>query len=107
MPGTTLPRGNVLVIKAFALTLAPAQVAANITAEQTFACVGTQPGDYINANSLVAQTAGLFISNVRVVTADTVTIAFGNLTGGALTPAPGVYECVLGRAEQPIATDAT
>lgn len=108
MPGTTIPRGNVLITKLFATTLTPAQVAANTTAEQTFTIQGLAVGDYINTNFSGAQTAGIFIANCRVSATNTVSISFGNCTGGALTPVSGTYGFIYGRSENsPLPTDAT
>lgn len=107
MPGTTIARGNILAIKEFALTLTPVSVAAALTAEQSFTVPGVRPGDYINCNFNAAQTAGIFIANLRVTATDTVTIAFGNTTAGPLVPASGMYGFVMGRPENlPLDTNA-
>ncbi len=108
MPGTTIPRGNVLAQKIFAITITPAQVLANITNVQTFTVQGLAVGDYINCASAAAQTAGIIVANSRVSGTNTLEIQFGNLTGGTLTPVAGVYGCAWGRSENsPLPTDAT
>lgn len=101
MPGTTLPRGNVLNAVIFSSTLTPAQVAANTTAEQTFTILGLAVGDFINGNSVSAQTTGILIGSVRVSAPNTVSIQFVNVTATGATPAAGVYGFIWGRAEGP------
>jgi hypothetical protein len=108
MPGTTIPRGNVLAQKIFSITITPAQVSANTTGVQTFTVVGLAVGDYINCSSASAQTAGIIIGNCRVSGTNQLEIQFGNFTGGALTPVSGVYGCAWGRSENsPLPTDAS
>ena len=108
MSGTTIPRGNILITLEFATIITPVSVAANTTAEQSFTIPGLQVGDYINAASPGAQTAGILIANVRVSAANTVAIAFANITGGGLVPVSGLYGFVLGRPENlPLPTNAT
>jgi hypothetical protein len=71
-------------------TLTPVAVAANTTAEQTFGVPGLLVGDVVSVNppSLVA---GLAIAHVRVSAADTIAIAWANVTAGSLTPPSGSY----------------
>jgi hypothetical protein len=101
MPGTTIPRGNILNTMQFALTLspAPAQVAGALTAEQSFTIPGLQVGDYLACQCASAQTAGISVANVRVTAANTATLAFNNSTAGPLTPVAGVYGFIWGRPE--------
>lgn len=101
MPGTTIPRGNILNTVLFTSTITPAQVLANITAEQTFTVLGVAVGDYINCSSGLAQTSGILIGTVRVTAPNTISIQFANITAGALTPVAGAYGFVWGRAEGP------
>lgn len=108
MPSSTIPRGNILYTKLFALSLAPTALSANTTGEQSFTIIGVQPGDYINGQSVFAQTAGIFVANVRVVAVNTVNIQFANITGGSLTPVSGMYGFIWGRPENlPLDTNAS
>ena len=77
--------GNVANIGAVTVTLSPALVAANTTAEQTFTVPGVKVGDGVSVNKPTAQ-AGLGIVGCRVSAADTVGITFSNNTGGGITP---------------------
>lgn len=67
------------------VTLSPAQVAANTTAEQIFAVTGATVGSGVVVNKPTAQ-AGLGIVGARVSTAGNVGITFSNNTAGAITP---------------------
>lgn len=107
MPGTTIPRGNILNIKLFVVTITPSQVAANISAEQSFTVQGLAVGDYLSITANGAQTNGIIVPSARVSATNTLTVTFANNTGGALTPVAGAYGVVWGRAESPnTATDA-
>ena len=74
-------------------TLSPAQVAANTTAEQTFAVSGVAATDVvISVNKPTAQ-AGLGIVGWRVASAGNVGITFANNTATPITPtASQVYQ---------------
>ena len=63
-----------------------ASVAANTSAEQTFAVPGLRLGDFVAA-SKPSLTAGLGVSTARVSAANTLAITFDNNTAGALDPA--------------------
>lgn len=71
-------------------TLTPASVGANTTAEQDFTVAGLTTADKVFVNG-PAPTAGTGIAGARVKADDTLSITFVNATGGALTPAAGVY----------------
>lgn len=108
MPGTSIPRGNILYTKQFALVLTPAAVGANTTAEQSFTIPGLQVGDYLNCQCAGAQTAGISVANVRVTGPNTATLAFNNSTAGSLSPASTTYGFIWGRPESlPLPVDAT
>jgi hypothetical protein len=82
------------------LTLSPALVAANTTAEQTFACPGLVKTDFVSVVKPSAQ-AGLGIVGIRCSAPDVVAITFINATIGALTPtAAEAYLVKWMRAEQ-------
>lgn len=67
------------------VTLSPASVAANTSAEQTFALPGVLVGDMVTVNKPTAQ-AGLSIAGVRVSATDQVAITFGNHTASPIVP---------------------
>lgn len=65
--------------------ISPALVAANTTAEQTFAVAGLAVGDVVFVNKPTAQ-AGLGIVGARVSASNTLAITFSNNTGVGITP---------------------
>jgi len=77
--------GNCVKEGVVSVTLSPAAVAPNTSAEQTFTVNGLQSGDYVYVNKPTNQ-AGLAITNVRVTAANTLGISFGNLTATSITP---------------------
>lgn len=72
------------------LSLAPAQVAATTSAEQTFTVPGLLPTDvvFVNKPSL---TANIGVGNCRVSAANTLAITFVNANAAATTPATETY----------------
>ena len=107
MSSTTVTRGNSHETFYIAPSITPAQVSANTTAVQTFALPGLQTTDIIIAQGYVAnQTTGIFIAETDCLTANVLTIQFGNCSGTAATPASGVYEFQIVRAEGPLPTTA-
>ena len=108
MPGTTLLRGNILVQMLIGPNLTPVSVAGTVTAEQNFTIPGLQVGDAIGLPIFSgAFTALVFAVNARVSAANTLTIAFSNSSGGALTPPSGVWYISVSRPEGTIPTNAT
>lgn len=99
MPGSTIPRGNVLNTMQFAVVLTPVSVAGALTAEQSFTILGLQVGDYLACQCAGAQTAGISVANVRVTATNTATLAFNNSTAGPLVPAATTYGFIWGRPE--------
>ena len=91
MPSTTLARGNAISTFYIQPSLTPAAVAANITAAQTFTIAGLLTTDHVAIACATDQTAGIFIADVRVSAANTLSVQFGNITAGSLTPAAGNY----------------
>lgn len=71
--------------RAYDVTISPAQVAANTTAEQTFTVTGLTTQDIVNVNKPTAQ-AGLGIAGFRVTAANTLGITFVNATAAPITP---------------------
>jgi hypothetical protein len=94
-------------------SITPTSVAANTTAQQSFTVVGlgTQPGDVLQyLASPGAFQAGLIVANVvaDATTNDKITITFGNLTAGAITPNAGSYTFEVSRPQSgdPVAAGA-
>lgn len=85
---TGILMGNLLAIGTANVALSPAIVAANTSAEQTFAVPGLKVGDFVDINKPTAQ-AGLIIGSCRVSAANTLAITFGNLTAAGITPTAG------------------
>lgn len=67
------------------ITISPAAVAANTTAEQTFAVTNAATGQGVVVNKPTAQ-AGLGIVGARVSSAGNIGITFSNNTAAAITP---------------------
>lgn len=90
--------GNIQKVGMFQIALTPSAVAANTTAEQTFAATGIglstggfpsiAIGDFVWLNKPTAQ-AGLGIVGARVSANDTLAITFSNNTAGSITPTAG------------------
>lgn len=75
-------------VATYAVTLSPAQVAGDATAEQTFTVVGLSTSDTVRVAASSLGT-GIGIAGARVSAADTLAITFINVTNGALTPTAG------------------
>ena len=94
--------GNLLATGVISVTLSPALIAANTSAEQTFTVPGLKVGDFVDVNKPTAQ-AGLAIFGERVSAADTLALTFGNFTGAGITPtASQVYLVRYARSEAAI-----
>lgn len=100
MPGSaTISRGNMILDTLMQATLSPASVANATVAEQTFTVQGLQAGDFVNVSKPTTQ-AGLGIVNSRVSAANTLAIAFVNVTSATITPtASEIYEINVSRPE--------
>jgi hypothetical protein len=68
----------------------PGAVNANTSAEQTITVTGLKTTDQINITPPGA-TAGLVLGGARASTTDTLSVRWGNVTAGPLTPAAGNY----------------
>lgn len=80
----------------YSLTLSPAQVAANTSAEQTFTATGVAATDLIVSVTKPTAQAGLGIVGSRVSGANEIAITFGNFTGSGITPtASQVYKVIV------------
>jgi hypothetical protein len=75
-------QGQPLILTA---TLTPAAVGANTTAEQTFTVNGLEVGMIVHVIKPTVQ-AGIAVVGARVSAANTLAIAYGNWTGGGITP---------------------
>lgn len=72
--------------RTYSITISPAQVAANTTAEQTFTCNGLTTNDAVVAVNKPTAQAGLGIVGFRVTAANTLGITFSNNTAAGITP---------------------
>jgi hypothetical protein len=106
MPSTTLARGNAINTFYVSPSITPAEVAANITAAQTFTVPGLLTTDHVFVSCVAAQTAGIFIADARVTAANTLSVQFGNCTAGPLTPTAGFYVLDIIRFEGPLPATA-
>ena len=94
--------GNIVKASVLSITLSPALVAANTTAEQTFTVNGLQVGDWVGVIKPTNQ-AGLAVVNSRVSAANTLAISFGNFTAAGITPtASQVYSVMIARPDSTI-----
>jgi hypothetical protein len=94
--------GNIVKQSVISVTLSPAAIVLNTTAEQTFTVNGLQVGDHVVVQKPTAQ-AGLGIVGSRVSAANTLAITFSNNTGGSITPtAAQVYKVLVSRSDSTI-----
>jgi len=99
--GNILAEGNLDKIKIITMSINPASIAANTSAEQQFGVTGVLPGDVVFVNKSSVD-AGTGIVGARVSSANTVGITFGNFTGGAIDPGSQTFTLVIVRPEQGI-----
>jgi len=84
--------GNLQSTFLLTVTLTPAATAATTTLEQTFTVPGLQVGDQISGISpQFALTTQVDIINARVSAANTLAVAFSNVTAGSLTYPSGTF----------------
>ena len=94
--------GNLPKQAVISVTLSPAAVSGNTSAEQTFTVNGLLAGDHVVVNKPSAQ-AGLGVVGFRVSADNTLAITFGNFTAGSITPtASEVYRVLLSRPDRTI-----
>ena len=94
--------GNLVKQSVISVTLTPAAIVLNTTAEQTFTVNGLLAGDVVCVNKPTAQ-AGLGIVGSRVSAANTLGITFSNNTASSITPtASQVYKVVVSRPDSTI-----
>jgi len=110
MPSTTIARGNALSTFYISPTFSNASntLAANTTTAVTYTVPGLLTTDLIVVQGVVGnQTAGVFIAEADCLTANVLTIQFGNLTANAsAVPASGQYIIQITRAEGPLPVTA-
>lgn len=75
--------GNVAAMGVATVTIDPASVAVNTTAEQTFTVPGLKTGDFVYVNK-PSTNAGLGVAGARVSAANTLAVTFVNATAGAI-----------------------
>jgi hypothetical protein len=85
-------------IRVFTVTLSPAQVSANTSAEESFTVTGLRSNDHVFISG-PAQTAGIVIGNARASARDTISITFGNCSGSPATPTSGSYNIIAFRGQ--------
>jgi hypothetical protein len=90
-------------IQTFAVTLTPAQVAADTFSAQSFTVTGIQTNDKIisiSAASSISSTEGqVTIASYRVSAANTILIVFENEHTAAVTPTSQVYTFIVLRTK--------
>jgi hypothetical protein len=102
MSSTTVTRGNSHETFYIQPSLTPVSVAANTTAVQTFSVAGLQTTDIIQVVGLNgSQIAGIVVSEADCLTANVLSIQFGNLTASGVIPTAGVYTLQIVRLEGP------
>ena len=107
MPSTTIARGNSLSTFYIAPSITPSAVATVTTAAQTFNIPGLLTTDIIQVIGYQgSQTTGIIIAEADCLTTGVLTIQFGNVTAGSVTPAAGVYVLQIVRAEGPLPVTA-
>lgn len=79
----------------FDVTIDPASIAANTTAEQDFTVSGLGLNDIILSLTKPTLTAGIGIVNSRVKAVDTLSVTFINATGGPIDPPSEIYKLVV------------
>lgn len=107
MPSTTIARGNSLSTFYIAPVITPAAIAGAVTATQTFNIPGFQTTDIIKVLGYTGpQTLGIIIGEADCFTPGVLSIQFGNVTAGSLTPASGAYTIQIVRSDGPLPVTA-
>lgn len=102
MSSTTVTRGNSHETFYIQPSLTPSAVSATTTAAQTFSLPGLQTTDIVLVVGYNGtQTAGIIVAEADCLTANVLSIQFGNVTGSSATPAAGVYTIQVVRLEGP------
>ena len=108
MSSTTITRGNSHETFYIGVNITPASVTNGTTSNQTFSCPGLLTTDILVSQGYIAnQTSGIFIVETDCLTAGVLTLQFGNFGAAPATPAAGIYEIQVTRAENyPLPTNA-
>ena len=107
MSSTTVTRGNSHETFYISINITPTAVSAASTSNQTFTVPGLQTTDIIVPQGYISnQISGVFIVEADCLTANVMTIQFGNFTAGSVTPNAGQYEFQIVRAEGPLPSTA-
>lgn len=88
------------------LSINPASVGANTSAEQSFTLPGLQIGDVILDVIKPTLTAGLSLSSARVSAANTLAVTFVNSTAAPIDAAAETYTIITLRPEKIVANAA-
>jgi len=107
MSSTTVTRGNSHETFYITPSLTPAQVALNTTAAQTFSVRGLQTTDFVTVIGYQGtQTAGIIVAEADCLTANVLSVQFGNCATASATPASGLYAVQVTRLEGPAPSTA-
>jgi len=107
MSSTTVTRGNSHETFYITPSLTPAQVALNTTAAQTFSVPGLQTTDFVTVIGYQGtQTAGIVVAEADCLTANVLSVQFGNCATASATPASGLYAVQVTRLEGPAPSTA-
>ena len=107
MSSTTITRGNSHETFYIQPSLTPVAVATVVSPAQTFALPGLQTTDIVKViGTASAQTSGIVVAQAYCAAVNVLTIQFGNITAGTLTPAAGAYTLEITRLEGPAPTTA-
>jgi hypothetical protein len=90
--------GNVQAMGVASVTINPASVAANTTAEQTFTVLGLRTSDAVFV-SKPTLSAGLGIVNARCSASDTLALSFVNATASPIDAGSETYQVMWIRPE--------
>ena len=102
MSSTTVTRGNSHETFYIQPSITPSAVSANTTAAQTFSVPGLQTTDIVMVVGYNgSQTAGIVVAEADCLTANVLSVQFGNVTASSATPAAGVYTLQIVRLEGP------
>ena len=107
MSSTTVTRGNSHETFYITPSITPAAVAANTSAAQTFSVGGLQTTDFVNVIGYQGtQTAGIIVAEADCLTANVLSVQFGNCATASATPASGLYAVQVTRLEGPAPSTA-
>ena len=107
MSSTTVTRGNSHETFYITPSITPAAVAANTSAAQTFSVGGLQTTDFVTVIGYQGtQTAGIIVAEADCLTANVLSVQFGNCATASATPASGLYAIQVTRLEGPAPSTA-